>query len=116
MLVRSQDNEKITDRIEFSIVEVPVKGYWGIYQPEPYRLFGEYSTFEKAVKALNMLELAYGRKCTSHIMPKETMIDAINTLVCAGVEPDKAVDNIANGYVKAHLFQFPAEEEIEDEE
>ena len=40
MLVRSQDNEKITDRIEFSIVEVPVKGHWGIYQSEPLRLFG----------------------------------------------------------------------------
>ena len=49
MLVRSQDNEKITDRIEFLIVEVPVKGHWGIYQPEPLRLFGEYGTFEKAV-------------------------------------------------------------------
>ena len=93
MLVRSQDNEKITDRIEFSIVEVPVKGHWGIYQPEHFRLFGEYSTFEKAVKALDMLEKKYSQNGTVQILSDGT----ITTITC-------------------NLFQFPKEEEIEDEE
>lgn len=56
MLVRSQDNEKITDRIEFLIAEIPLNGEYGIYQPDHYRLFGRYSTFEKAIKALDKLE------------------------------------------------------------
>lgn len=93
MLVRSQDNEKITDRIEFSIVEVPVKGYWGIYQPEPLRLFGEYSTFEKAVKALDMLEKNYNLNGKLQFLSDGT----VTTMIC-------------------NLFQFPKEEEIEDEE
>ena len=93
MLVRSQDNEKITDRIEFSIVEVPVKGIWGIYQPEHSRLFGEYSTFEKAVKALDMLEKNYSLNGKLQFLSDGT----VTTTICT-------------------LFQFPTEEEIKDEE
>lgn len=94
MLVRSQDNEKITDRIEFSIVEVPVKGHWGIYQPEPLRLFGEYSTFEKAVNALDRLERAYTN---------------------FGRVTNKKIGFVAE-FDLPKVFQFPKEEEIEDEE
>ena len=56
MLVRSQDNEKITDRIEFLIAEIPEKG-WGVYQAE--RLFGKYSSLEKAIKSLDFVKQAY---------------------------------------------------------
>lgn len=77
MLVRSQYNEKITDRIEFLIAEIPEKG-WGVYQPDHYRVFAKYSTFEKAIKSLDFVEQAY--------------------------------------IVGTYVFQFPAEEEIPDEE
>ena len=55
MLVRSQDNEKITDRIEFLIAEIPLNGEYGIYQPGQFRLFAKYSTMKMAIKALDML-------------------------------------------------------------
>lgn len=92
MLVRSQDNEKITDRIEFSIIEVPLKG-WGVYQPDHYRLFGLYSTFKKAVKSLDMLEEHFNQP---------------------------VYYNELGGHETARyghpVFQFPKEEEIKDEE
>jgi hypothetical protein len=90
MLVRSQDNEKITDRIEFLITETPEKG-WGVYQSE--RLFGEYGSLEKAIKALDMLEESYNRNGKVAYMSDGTL----TTMIC-------------------NLFQFPAEEEIPDEE
>lgn len=89
MLVRSQDNEKITDRIEFLIAGIPEKG-WGVYQSE--RLFGEYSSLEKAIKALDMLEDRY-----------EMPITYVNV---SSVETDRH---------EFFVFQFPTEEEIEDE-
>lgn len=90
MLVRSQDNEKITDRIEFLIAEIPEKG-WGVYQSE--RLFGEYSSLEKAIKALDMLEDHYN-------MP----ITHLNV---------SSIETIRHEFF---VFQMPAEEEIPDEE
>ena len=93
MLVRSQDNEKITDRIEFLIAEIPLNGEYGIYQPDHYRLFGRYSSLEKAIKALDMLEERY-----------EMPITYVNV---SSIETDKHA---------FFVFQFPAEEEIPDEE
>lgn len=90
MLVRSQDNEKITDRIEFLIAEIPEKG-WGVYQSE--RLFGEYSSLEKAIKALDMLEDYYNIPITY-----------LNV---------SSVETIRHEFF---VFQMPAEEEIPDEE
>ena len=93
MLVRSQDNEKITDRIEFLIAEIPLTGEYGIYQPDQYKLFGRYSTFAKAIKALDKLE--------------EHFNEPIYYNELGGHETAK--------YGHA-VFQFPAEEEIPDEE
>ena len=90
MLVRSQDNEKITDRIEFLIAEIPEKG-WGVYQAE--RLFGKYSSLEKAIKALDMLEDHYN-------MP----VVYVN------------VSSLETYKHEFFVFQFPAEKEIPDEE
>lgn len=116
MLVRSQDNEKITDRIEFLIAEIPLNGEYGIYQPEHYRLFGRYSTMEKAIKALDMLEDAYGKKGALNMLPVETMIKSIEGLQLFGVGHEEAINSVTNGYIKAQIFQFPSEEEIPDEE
>lgn len=92
MLVRSQDNEKITDRIEFLIAEIPLNGEYGIYQPDHYRLFGRYSTMKKAIKALDMLEKNYNLNGKLQFLSDGT----VTTTIC-------------------NLFQFPTEEEIEDE-
>ena len=93
MLVRSQDNEKITDRIEFLIAEIPVSGEYGVYQPDSFKLFGKYSSLEKAIKALDMLEESYNKNGRAAYLSDGTL----TTLLC-------------------NLFQFPAEEEIPDEE
>ena len=91
MLVRSQDNEKITDRIEFLIAEIPEKG-WGVYQSE--RLFGEYSSLEKAIVVLDMM----GKKYIEY----GTITSRANGVHAAFELPK--------------IFQMPAEEEIPDEE
>ena len=93
MLVRSQDNEKITDRIEFLISEISSTGEYVIYQPPQYGVFGRYSTFAKAIKALDMLEESYNRNGKVAY----TSAGTLTTIVC-------------------NLFQFPSEEEIPDEE
>ena len=89
MLVRSQGNEKITDRIEFLISEISSTGEYVIYQPPQYGVFGRYSTFARAIKALDMLERAYENQ-------------------------DFAIFGKVEHYHE--VFQFPAEEEIPDEE
>ena len=91
MLVRSQDNEKITDRIEFLIAEIPLNGEYGIYQPDHYRLFGRYSTMKKAIKALDILMKCYAGRLAVVLQKNETLYSA-------------------------KIFTFPAEEEIPDEE
>ena len=74
MLVRSQDNEKITDRIEFLIAEIPLNGEYGIYQPDQFRLFAKYSTMKMAIKALDMLAEHFNKPaCYSVIAVNETM-------------------------------------------
>jgi hypothetical protein len=93
MLVRSQDNQKITDRIEFLIAEIPVTGEYGIYQPDHYRLFGRYSTMRMAIKALDMLEEHFNEPVYYNVINK----------------------NETERYEHT-VFQFPAESEIEDEE
>ena len=93
MLVRSQDNEKITDRIEFLITEIPLTGEYGIYQPDQYILFGRYSSFEKAIKALDKLEEHFNEPIYYNEL---------------GVH-----ETAKYGHA---VFQFPAEEEIKDEE
>lgn len=93
MLVRSQDNEKIIDRIEFLIAEIPLNGEYGIYQPDHYRLFGRYSTMKKAIKALDMLEEHFN---------EPVYYNVVN-------------ENETERYEHT-VFQFPSEKEISDEE
>ena len=90
MLVRSQDNEKITDRIEFLIMITP-SNKWGIWQPEKFRLFGEYSTQQKAIKVLDMLMKRYADSMAVVLQENEALYSA-------------------------KIFTFPSEEEIPDEE
>ena len=116
MLVRSQDNTKITDRIEFAIQEIPLKEEYGIYQPGQGRLFAKYSTFEKAVKALNMMEDAYGRNCATNIFSMDTLVQTIEKMELYGVTKSDAINSVTKGLVKTHIFHFPTEEELKDEE
>lgn len=92
MLVRSQGNEKITDRIEFLISEISSTGEYVIYQPPQYGVFGRYSTFAKAIKALDKLEEHFNEPIYYN-----------------------SVDGRATVRYDHAVFQFPAEEEIPDE-
>lgn len=70
MLVRSQDNKKITENIHFTTVESKLRKY-EIRHVDSWRLYGEYSTMEEAIEALDMLEQAYRNEVKVFQMPAE---------------------------------------------
>lgn len=93
MLVRSQNNQRITDKIEFQAIK-DGSGDWVILHIGGYKIFAVYSTLEKAIKALDMLERKYS----------------------AYGQLSNRVNGILGVVELPKVFQFPAEEEIPDEE
>ena len=91
MLIRSQDNTKITDSIKFSICKKS-DGTYGIYAPITCECFGEYSTRKKAIKVLDMIEAHYNEPIYSNHESKEETAHYLRS-----------------------SFQMPADDEVEDD-
>lgn len=74
MLVRSQDNQKITENIDFTTVENKKREY-EIRHVESWRLYGTYFTLKKAIKALDMMERMYRHERTTFQFPAEEEVE-----------------------------------------
>lgn len=73
MLVRSQDNQKITENIDFTTVENKKREY-EIRHVESWRNYGTYSTLPKAIKVLDMMERTYRHERSTFQFPAEKEI------------------------------------------
>lgn len=114
MLIRSQDNKILinfdnAESICITKIDNDVVVWGGGH------LIAEYSTEEKAVKVLDMIEQAYGTMRVSSVITKEVMEDAIKVCVEHGMESGKASDIIIDNLVKTNIFQMPADDEVEDD-
>lgn len=110
MLIRSQDNKTIinldnVEGISVSTLDSSAVIWCGS------RLIAEYSTEEKAIKVLDMFEEKYKNLQASSVADGNLIKDAVDTLSFL----DNAIDVIANGLKNNHVFQMPADEEVEDD-
>lgn len=114
MLIRSQNSEVLINLNTLAGIEItkgPVKTIITSYITGCTYPLGEYSTKEKAMKVLDMIQEAYGdSECTKYVIPE----------VCKSLSmKSRTEENMAHAgeigemLKKGMTFQMPADEEVE---
>lgn len=83
MLIRSQDKKVLVNLDNATSLYISNKRVHAYYNdPENYDVVGEYSTEEKAIKALDMIQGTYSKYNAGHLnaavfqMPQDSEVDA----------------------------------------
>lgn len=114
MLIRSQDSEILINLNTLAGIEItkgPVKTTITSYTTGCTYLLGEYSTREKAMKVLDMIQEAYGdSEYTKYVIPEVCRILSMKPKT----EENKAHAGELGEMLKNGMtFQMPADSEVE---
>lgn len=117
MLIRSQDKERLMDYIRASVGidhgESDENDIWitMMYSERDCGLLGKYSTKEKALKVLDMIQEAYEEACYA----ENTVAELLRTFSeVPKVERDKKIlYAIRESFKKTTCFQMPEDSEVE---
>lgn len=114
MLIRSQDSEILINLNTLAGIEItkgPVKTTITSYTTGCTYLLGEYSTREKAMKVLDMIQEAYGdSEYTKYVIPEVCRILSMKPKT----EENKAhAGELGEMLKKGMTFQMPEDSEVE---
>lgn len=117
MLIRSQDKERLMDYIRASVgIDHEVsedKNIWIsiVYSENACGLLGKYSSEEKALKVLDMIQEAYEETCYA----ENTVAELLRTFKeVPKVERDKKIlGAIRESFKKTTCFQMPEDSEVQ---
>ena len=124
MLIRSQNKEILVNfnvSAGIEIAEGPIKTIITSYITGCSYLLGKYSTKEKSMKVLDMIQEAYAdAKLNEILLPdvcksaSESRRGKDNTLIAKTIrKPAYGKDTVFKAFMKKMIFQMPADSEVE---
>ena len=117
MLIRSQDKERIMDYIRASVGidhgESDENDIWitMMYSERDCGLLGKYSTKEKALKVLDMIQEAYEEAC--YVENTVAVLLRIFNEAQKAERDKKILDAIRESFKETTCFQMPEDSEVE---
>lgn len=114
MLIRSQDSEILINLNTLAGIEItkgPVKTTITSYTTGCTYLLGEYSTKEKALKVLDMIQEAYADAKLNEILLPDVCKSASESQ--RGKDNTSIAKTIRKDFMKKMIFQMPEDSEVE---
>lgn len=105
MLIRSQDKKELHNLDEIKMIKVVSLSNGHLVEVNSQHTIGTYSTEEKAIKVLDMIQDAYGH-CVAGNIFMNGRIDRVNEMT------NEAAEYCVREHIDMQVFQMPQDSEV----